>query len=145
LQPEEIFPERAESLQLALQPPGITIAFTAITGATAMSPIVHTRKASRATAFSLALAIAASAACAPAFAANTVRVKRSADPQVTYQRLQAAAAELCGQSPRYEVARRNVWLRCYEVNLQKAVEQMHEPVLMAIHQQHVKDGTTVAG
>ncbi len=100
---------------------------------------------SRNTAGSLVLAIVASLACAPVFAADSVRVTRSADPQVTYQRLQAAASELCGQQPRYEMARRGAWLRCYEANLQKAVEQMHEPVLMAIHQRHLKDGTTFAG
>lgn len=110
-----------------------------------MNQIRNAKNFSRATAGSLVLAIVASLACAPGFAADSVRVKRSADPQVTYQRLQSAAAQLCGPAPRYEIARRNVWLRCYAANLQSAVEQMHEPVLMAIHQQHVKSGTTAAG
>ena len=105
----------------------------------------NTRRTSRATAACILLAIVASTTSLSAFAADSVRVRRNADPNITYQRLQAAASELCGPSHDRELARHRAWMRCYEKNLQGAVEQMHEPVLMAIHRQHQKNGTTFAG
>ena len=103
------------------------------------------RSRSRISAFALAVAATATLISAPAPAANSVRVQRSPDPQVTYQRLQTASAQLCGPMHRFEPARYNVWLRCYETTLQKAVEQLQEPVLLAIHEQHLRSGTTVVG
>jgi hypothetical protein len=104
----------------------------------------HINKSARIAAVSLALGIAALAS-SPGFAADSVKVKRSSNPEVTYTRLQQAAAQLCGSVSRIEVARYNVWVKCYERNLESAVEQMHEPVLLAIHLQHVASGTTFAG
>jgi hypothetical protein len=89
--------------------------------------------------------VAAAAISAPAFAADQVKVRRSSDPQVTYVRLQRAAAQLCGSVDRRDLKLFNAWKRCYESTLDDAVLQMQEPALLAIHRQHVAGGHDVAG
>ena len=93
----------------------------------------------------LAVAAAAGLACTTAFAADQVKVRRSADPQVTYKRLQAASAELCGRADHHNLARLRVWTSCYTRTLDGAVLQMQEPALLAIHRQHVALGGAFAG
>ena len=93
----------------------------------------------------LALLAAAGLASAPSFAANSVTVRRSADPQVTYLRLQRASAELCGSVNRIELARFRVWQLCYERTLEGAVAQLQEPALLAIHRLHVSGTANGAG
>jgi hypothetical protein len=93
-----------------------------------------------------ALALAAAAACTTtAFAADQVKVRRSPDPEVTYRRLQVAAAELCGQVDRRDLVLVRAWNRCYEHNLDSAVMQMQEPELLAIHRQHRASSGAFAG
>jgi len=72
----------------------------------------------------LALLAAAGLASAPSFAANSVTVRLSSDPQVTYLRLQRASAELCGPVNRIDLARYRVWQRCYEQTLEGAIAQL---------------------
>ena len=93
----------------------------------------------------LALLATAGLASAPAFAARSVTVTRSSDPQVTYLRLQRASAELCGSVNRIDLARYRVWQRCYERTLDGAVAQMQEPALLAIHRQHQAGAAPDAG
>ena len=92
-----------------------------------------------------AVALVSAVIGAPAFAADHVKVRRSADPQVTYKRLQAAAAELCGPADQHSLARFRVWTMCYERTLDGAVVQMQEPALLAIHRQHGARGGMSAG
>lgn len=102
------------------------------------------RSISRVTAACLAAAVVAGFASLPGFAGEPVRVKVSANPQVMYQRLQTGAALACGSVNRADLARFNVWNKCYQATLQSAVEQYNEPTLVAIHRQH-NAGKSVGG
>lgn len=91
---------------------------------------------SRVTAACLAAAVVAGLASLPGFAAEPVRVKVSPDAQVTYERLRTGAALACGSVNRADLSRFAVWNKCYETTLQNAVDQVNQPTLVAIHQQH---------
>jgi hypothetical protein len=79
--------------------------------------------------------------CAAAFAglasmtasATTVRVRVSPDAYVTYMRLQVAAGLACGMVNRSELPRYRALDKCYRTTLQDALEQMRDPMLLAIH------------
>jgi hypothetical protein len=102
------------------------------------------RSISRVTAACLAAAVVAGFASLPGFAAEPVHVKVSANAQVTYQHLQTGAALACGPVNRADLSRFTVWNKCYQATLQSAVDQVNEPTLVAIHQQHVAR-TTIGG
>lgn len=110
-----------------------------------MNSITSTRTFSRVTALCLAIGVVASFASLPGFAASKVTVKVSSDPQITYKRLQYAAADICGNVDRHDLARYNAFTRCYVRVLQGAVEQMNQPALLAIHREHVSAGTSQPG
>jgi hypothetical protein len=95
---------------------------------------------SRITALCLAIVIVSSLASMPGFTADSVRVQVSSNPAVTYKRLQGAAAALCGSVNRLELARYATWQRCYQINLQHAVNQVSGPALLAIHHKAVESG-----
>ena len=99
-----------------------------------MNDIISVRGISRFAAVSL-LAMAG-AASSPALATNGVVVKRDADPQVTYLRLQRAAEQLCSRWDRHDSSFRPAFRLCFERTLDEAVAKMNEPALMALHRQH---------
>jgi hypothetical protein len=79
--------------------------------------------------------------CAAAFAgltgmtasASTVRVRVSPDAYVTYMRLQVAAGLACGMVSRSDLPRYRALDKCYQTTLQDALEQVRDPVLLAMH------------
>jgi UrcA family protein len=105
-----------------------------------MSVISASKFFSRITALGLAIVIVSSFASMPGFAADSVKVRVNANPEVTYKRLQGAAAALCGPATVMELARYAAWQRCYRTNLQHAVDQVNEPALLAIHHKAVESG-----
>ena len=94
----------------------------------------------------LALLATAGLAGVPSFAAaRSVTITRSADPQVTYLRLQRASAVACGSGNRADLAHYRVWQLCYQRTLESAVAQLQEPALLAIHRQRLAGAANSAG
>lgn len=108
------------------------------------TPIAQTPAHRRIIAACLAVAVVAGFASMPGFTAEPVRVKVSADSQVTYQRLQTGAALACGSVNRADLSRLTVWNKCYQATLESAVAQVNEPTLVAIHRRHAAR-TTIGG
>jgi UrcA family protein len=61
-------------------------------------------------------------------------LSRPADAHALYRRLEHAAAEACQTAPAsIDLARHQVWMRCYDGALDSAVLQVRAPELLAIH------------
>ena len=58
-------------------------------------------------------------------------LSRPADAQTMYARLQRAASAVCEPVPAAELARHRVWEQCYRASLERAVNQIDAPQVLA--------------
>ena len=68
-------------------------------------------------------------------------LSRPADARAMYARLQRAAGAVCQPVPAAELARHQVWEQCYRASLERAVNQIDAPQVLALYRADSTNGS----